>query len=62
MEPQTLVRFMDRFFTHLDRLCDPYRISKIETVAETYLAAAGIFDASQESAEKPFDAHCAVQF
>ena len=65
LDPVELVRFMDRFFTHLDRHCDKYRISKIETVAETYLAASGIYggtpDCPADKVEN-MDAHYAVQF
>ncbi|CEL99327.1 unnamed protein product [Vitrella brassicaformis CCMP3155] len=42
VEPITLVTILDRLFTHFDRLSDRFRVAKIETVSETYLAAAGL--------------------
>jgi len=68
-KPQDLVRFMDKFFTHLDRKCDHYTISKIETVGETYLAAAGLGNviaanskSDEDTKKAAVDAHLTIQF
>merc|ERR1719253_1461881 len=44
LEPLDLVDLLHDVFSMLDRLAPKYKVEKIETVAETYLAAGGIND------------------
>jgi class 3 adenylate cyclase len=40
--PDALVRFLDGFFSHLDRLAARHGVEKIKTIGDAWLAAAGV--------------------
>ena len=48
-DPLVLVLTLDVLFRKFDRLCDKHDVSKIETVAETFLAASGLEGSSTEN-------------
>jgi class 3 adenylate cyclase len=53
IEPLTLVTILDNLFKWFDRCADQSNCQKIETVAETYLSAAGLRPGQQGSSETP---------
>ena len=42
--PSELISFLDDIFSRIDKLCECFGVSKIETVGKTYLACAGLQD------------------
>ncbi|GBF38554.1 adenylate/guanylate cyclase domain-containing protein [Leptospira johnsonii] len=42
VSPETLVHFLNDIFSHFDLLAEKYRMEKIKTIGDAYMAAAGI--------------------
>ncbi|CEM36626.1 unnamed protein product [Vitrella brassicaformis CCMP3155] len=53
MEPTKLVKMLDTVFKAFDRAAERYNCQKIETVAETYLAASGLHPGAPTPATPP---------
>jgi len=51
--PQKLVRELNEVFAFFDGLCEKYKVEKIKTIGDAYMAVAGVPESSETS---PFDA------
>jgi len=51
--PQKLVRELNEVFAYFDGLCEKYKVEKIKTIGDAYMAVAGVPESSETS---PFDA------
>jgi class 3 adenylate cyclase len=45
LAPRDLVRYLNRVFSHFDRLAEKYRLEKIKTIGDAYMVAGGMPDA-----------------
>lgn len=44
MEPIRLVQRLDEYFTRFDDICDRYKLEKIKTIGDAYMAIAGVLE------------------
>lgn len=52
MNPQLLVKLIDRYFSQFDQIMQTHGIEKIKTVGDAYIAAGGVPDPKKGSPEK----------
>jgi guanylate cyclase len=61
MGPQEVVRLLDQAFTVFDGLTEEYRLEKIKTIGDAYMAASGLLQPSPQHAEDLAEMALAMQ-
>jgi adenylate cyclase len=48
IKPLKLVKRLEYYFTHFDEICERYKLEKIKTIGDAYMALAGVTETNEE--------------